>query len=101
MGVLVNVIVWPLGRVMRIRISRISLIVFAVLLVLSGLLLSVVGDYWPWYAVVSVFAVVPLVVGPGRYRLIGAIALVLSGVLIASDITAGRHFRARHPEIRR
>jgi len=50
---------------------------------------------------VSVFALVPLVVGPSRYRVIGAIALVLSGVLIAGDITAGRHFRARHPEIRR
>ena len=48
---------------MSIRISKISLIVFAVLLVLSGFLLSVAGDYWPWFAVMSVFAVVPLVVG--------------------------------------
>jgi hypothetical protein len=86
---------------MSSRISKISLIVFAVLLVLSGFLLSVAGDYWPWFAVMSVFAVVPLVVGPRRYRVMGAIALVLSGVLIASDIAAGRHFRARHPEIRR
>ena len=85
---------------MSIRISKISLIVFVGLLVLSGFLLSVAGDYWPWYAVMSVFAVVPLVVGPVRYRVMGAIALVLSGVLSASDIAAGRHFRARHPEIR-
>jgi len=86
---------------MSTRISKISLTVFVVLLVLSAFLLSVAGDYWPWYAVMSAFAVVPLVVGPGRYRLIGEIALVLSGVLIVSDIAAGRHFRARHPEIRR
>jgi len=86
---------------MSTRISKISLTVFVVLFVLSAFLLSVAGDYWPWYAVMSAFAVVPLVVGPGRYRLIGAIALVLSGVLIVSDIAAGRQFRARHPEIRR
>ena len=86
---------------MSIRISKISLIVFVVLLVLSCFLLSVAGDYWPWYAVMSAFAVVPLVIGPRRYRVLGAIALVLSGVLIVSDIAAGRQFHARHPEIRR
>jgi hypothetical protein len=86
---------------MSIRISKISLIVFVALLALSGFLLSVAGDYWPWYVVMSVFAFVPLIVGPRRYRIIGAIALVLSGVLIASDIASGRHFRAQHPEIRR
>ena len=83
------------------RISKISLVVFIVLLVLSAFLSSVVGDYWPWYAVMSAFAVVPLIVGPGRYRLIGAIALLVSGVLIASDIAAGRRFHEQLPEIRR
>jgi hypothetical protein len=86
---------------MKARISRISLIVFVVLLVLSGGLLSVPGNSWPWYVVMSPFAIVPLVVGPGRYRLLGAIALVVSGVLIAGDITAGAHFRARHPQLQR
>uniref|UniRef100_A0A7C4QN52 Uncharacterized protein n=1 Tax=Schlesneria paludicola TaxID=360056 RepID=A0A7C4QN52_9PLAN len=86
---------------MSIRISKISLIVFAVLLVLSGFLLSVAGGYWPWYAIMSVFAVVPVVVGPGRYRVMGAIALGLSVVLIVSDIAAGKQFRAGHQEIRR
>jgi hypothetical protein len=86
---------------MRIRVSKISLIVFVVLLVLSAFLLSVVGDYWPWFTVMSLFAIVPLIVGPGRYRVLGAIALVLSGVLIVSDIAAGKQFHARHPEIRR
>ena len=84
---------------MSARISKISLIVFVVPLVLSAFLLSVAGDYWPWYAVMSAFAVVPLIVGPGRYRLVGAVALVLSVVLIVSDIAAGKHFRAQHPEI--
>jgi hypothetical protein len=86
---------------MTARTSKISLIVFVVLLVLSGFLLSVAGDYWPWYAIMSVFAGVPVVVGPVRYRVMGAIALVLSGVLIVSDIAAGRQLRARHREMRR
>ena len=86
---------------MKARISKISLIVFGVLFVLSLFLLSVAGEYWPWYAVMSAFAVVPIVVGPGRYRLIGSIGLVLSVVLILGDMEAGKRFRARHPEIRR
>ena len=86
---------------MTARTSKISLIVFVVLLILSAFLLSVEGDYWPWYAIMSVFAVVPLAVGPRRYRILGGIALVLSGALIASDIAAGRRFHAQHPEIRR
>ena len=84
---------------MKARISKVSLIVFVVLLVLSFFLLSVAGDYWPWYAIMSVFAFVPLVVGPGWYRPGGAIGLVLSVVLIVSDISAGRQFRAHLPQI--
>lgn len=72
---------------MRVRISRISLILFVGMLVLSGFLLSVAGNYWPWYAVMSVFALVPIVIGPNRYRLLGALALVLSSVLIVRDIS--------------
>jgi purine-cytosine permease-like protein len=84
---------------MSARISKISLIVFVVLLVLSGFLLSVAGEYWPWYAVMAVFAVVPLVVGPRYYRLLGAVALVLSVILIVSDYAAGKRFRERHHHI--
>lgn len=76
---------------MNARVSKISLVVFVVLLVTSGLLLAVVGSRWPWYAIMAVFASVPVVIGPGRYRVWGAIGLLLSVVLIASDINAGRH----------
>ena len=86
---------------MNARISKISLIVFVVLLVLSAFLLSVAGDYWPWFSVMGFFAVVPIVVGPKQYRIFGGLALVLSLVLIYGDIEAGKHFRARHPEIYR
>jgi len=86
---------------MTARTSKISLIVFVVLLFLSAFLMSVDGDYWPWYAVMAAFAAVPLIVGPRRYRVIGAVSLVLSGALIVSDIAAGRELYAKHPEIRR
>ena len=85
---------------MSARISKISLIFFVVLLVLSGFLLSVVGDYWPWYSVMAIFAVIPVLVGPKRYRIFGAVALLLSVVLIFSDIELGKHQRQRMQQIR-
>jgi hypothetical protein len=84
---------------MSARVSKISLVVFLALLALSAFLLSVAGEYWPWYLVMSVFAVVPIIVGPNRYRIFGGIALLLSLVLIFGDLGAGRNFRARHPEV--
>src|SRR5438876_4048087 len=80
---------------MRARISKISLIVFAVMLVLGGFQLSVAGEYWPWFAVIVPFAIVPLVIGPRWYRLAGGISLLLAGALIVGDIEAGRHFRQK------
>ncbi len=80
---------------MRTRASKISLIIFVVLLLLSGCLLSTPGDYWPWYSVMAVFAAVPLVVGPREHRLAAIVALVLSAILIAGDIHAGNRFHDR------
>src|SRR2546421_12993656 len=80
---------------MRTRISKMSLIVFCVLLLLSGFLMSVPGDYWPWYAIMSAFALVPCAAGQRWYRLAGFGALALSVALIASDYKAGREFRLR------
>ncbi|HET7626209.1 MAG TPA: hypothetical protein VFM25_13180 [Verrucomicrobiae bacterium] len=80
---------------MNVKISKISLTVFLILLVLAEFLLFVAGEYWPWYAIMSVFAVVPLIAGPNRYRIAGAVALGLSIILITSDVKAGKHYRAR------
>ena len=80
---------------MRTRISKISLIVFCVLLLLSGFLMSVPGDHWPWYAIMSAFAFVPCAAGQRWYRLAGFGALALSIALIAWDYKAGREFRLR------
>ena len=72
-----------------------ALAVFTVLFVMSFFLLSAAGDYWPWYAVTAAIAVVPVVVGPLRYRLIGTAALALSLVLIIGDYGMGKQRRAR------
>ena len=85
---------------MSARVSKISLVVFLVLLVLSAFLLSVAGDYWPWYSVMAIFAVVPIFAGPNRYRIFGAVALLLSLVLIFGDIEAGKHHRQKMEQIR-
>ena len=51
--------------------SRICLIVYAVLFVLSLFLLSFPGDYWPWYMAMVPFAIIPLLLGPRGYRIAG------------------------------
>lgn len=80
---------------MSTRVSKICLVVYAVLLVLSTFLLSVPGDYWPWYAVMAPFALVPLCFGPLWYRLAGGIGLILAGLLIIGDIEGGKRFREK------
>jgi hypothetical protein len=77
------------------RTSRIFLITYLVWLVLSAFLLSIPGDYWPWYAIMAALAVVPVLVGPARYRLLGVAALVLAVLLVVGDLYAGKHFRGR------
>jgi hypothetical protein len=85
---------------MSTRGSRICLMVYGVLLVLSFFLLSVPGDYWPWYAIMVPFSVVPLCFGPRRYRVTGGIAFVLTGLLIIGDIHAGKIHRQKMQRIR-
>ena len=80
---------------MSARVSKICVAVYGVLLVLSFFLLSVPGNYWPWYAVMLPFAVVPLCCGPRRYRVAGAIALTAAGLLIVEDLAAGKLFRQK------
>jgi hypothetical protein len=86
---------------MSARASKICLTVYGVLLVLSFFLLSVPGDYWVWYAIMVPFAIVPLFCSQGSYRLVGVIAVLVAGLLVAEDVVAGKHFRQRMREIRR
>jgi hypothetical protein len=85
---------------MRPQASKICLAVFAILFFLSLFLLSVPGDYWPWYLIMSGVAIVPVILGPNRYRIWGSLALVFSVVLVVGDIQSGKTFHAKMQRIR-
>jgi hypothetical protein len=85
---------------MRSRASKIFLAVYAVLFLLSLMLLSVPGDYWPWYLVMTGVAIVPVILGPHRYRIWGSVALIFSVVLVVGDIHSGKAFHAKIQRIR-
>ncbi len=85
---------------MRPRASKIFLVVYVILFLLSLMLLSVPGDYWPWYLVMSGVAIIPVILGPNRYRFWGSLALVFSVVLVVGDIQSGKTFHAKIQRIR-
>jgi hypothetical protein len=85
---------------MRPRISKICLVLYVIWFLLSLMLLSVSGDYWPWYLIMSGVSVVAMIVGPNRYRIFGALALGFSVILIFGDIQSGKTFRAKIERIR-
>jgi hypothetical protein len=85
---------------MNAQISRIFLMVFLVLLVLSAGLLSVAGNNWPWFTVMGGCALVAAVAGRKWDRLAGIAAATLSVVLIISDIAAGAQYRKRFERFR-
>ena len=87
--------------VMRARISKIGLIIYVVLFVLSWFLLSVPGDYWQWYSIMAGFAVAPVLLGPKRYRFLGGLALTFAIALVFVDIESGKHLRAKRQEMLR
>jgi len=85
---------------MRSRVSKICMVVYVIWFLLSLMLLSVPGDYWPWYLIMSGVSIVPVIVGPKRYRIFGALALVFSVVLVFGDIQSGKTFHAKMERIR-
>jgi len=86
---------------MSTRIAKICLIVYVVLLVLSLFLLSLPGDYWLWYACMMPFAIAPLFSGRNWHRIAGGIAVVLSGILIATDLQQGKHYHEELEKMRK
>jgi membrane protein implicated in regulation of membrane protease activity len=86
---------------MRARISKLSLILFVVMVVLGGFLLAVPGNYWPWFAVTALFAAIPFLLGPRRYHWAGLAGLALSALLIAGDYGRGTALHERVQAIHR
>jgi phosphotransferase system glucose/maltose/N-acetylglucosamine-specific IIC component len=86
---------------MKEKISRISLIVYAVLLILSGFLMSAAGGSVGWFCIMGFFAIPPIVAGPKRYKILGIIAFLIAIVLAATDYHAGKRIHDRREEIRK
>jgi len=76
---------------MRERASLICLILWALMGFGSVCLMATRGNYWPWFAVMALIAIVPLVrVGPTWQRILGAAFFIVSVVLIVADVRAGK-----------
>lgn len=80
-------------RSLRSRVSRASLLVFTVLLALSGFLTAAPGGGVGWYGFMFACALVALVAGPCVPRVLAAVALVISLFLIVADYRAGTVLR--------
>jgi hypothetical protein len=62
-------------------------------------LLSVDGEYWPWYAIMAVLAIVPAArVGAPWQRILGATFLIVSIGLVAMDVRAGKMYQERREQ---
>ena len=72
------------------QISRISLIVYLALFILSLFLMCMPGGRIPWFCVMGLFALPPIIAGPKLYRILGIIALIVSISLCFVDYQLGK-----------
>ncbi len=80
---------------MRQTISRVSLIVYMVLLVLSGFLSSTAGGRVVWFCTMGLLAVPALLAGPRKYRVLGVIALLAAMIMAGMDYYMGKKSMAQ------
>ena len=80
---------------MRAKISRVALILYAILLFLSGLLLCPPGGLVEWFVIMGMFAIPAIIAGPKKYRILGLIALILAVAFTAIDYESGKRLQAR------
>lgn len=74
-------------------VARVSLSVSVAVLVLSGLVAAVPGEYWQIFAVAGCGALVAALAGRGKCRIAGVCITVLVACLIAGDIREGAEYR--------
>jgi hypothetical protein len=75
---------------MKEKISRICLIVYAVLFIFTAFCPTTAGGSVGLYCILVVFAIPPIVAGPKRYRILGMIALLIAIIAVAFDYNAGK-----------
>jgi len=85
---------------MRERASLICLILWALMSLGSVCMMATRGNYWPWFAVMALIAIVPLVrASPAWQRILGAAFFVVSVVLLVTDVRAGKLIEQRRQQI--
>ena len=82
---------------MKDRISTICLAVYVILLVLAEFVPAASGGMVGWFCIMALIALLPVVAGPRRYRILGVVALLVAIAFAGADYQAGKrlHDRAR------
>jgi hypothetical protein len=75
---------------MNPSVARICLTTSVIVLVLSGLVPAMPGNYWAIYLVVALTVLGTVITGRRFYRIAGSLITVLAVTLIVADIRAGR-----------
>jgi hypothetical protein len=75
---------------MKAKISKICLITYAILLILSAFLAAGPGGSVGWFCIMAVSAIPPIIAGPKWHRILGIIALLIAITLAVSDYNAGK-----------
>ena len=75
---------------MKEEISRIYLIIYVTMLILSGFIPTVSGDSAIWFSITGIFAIPPIIAGPKIYRILGITTLIIAVTLAVFDYNAGR-----------
>jgi hypothetical protein len=82
--------------------ARVASIAYVIVLVLSGLILSIPPGNLVFYVILLVLAVFPLIAVSKPYRIFGTLAVLLSLILIIWEIEEGiRYNREREKRIQR
>ena len=85
---------------MKKSIVRIATVVWAIGLVLTGLMLSVPPANVPLYIGLACIAIIPLILGSRAYRIFGAVALTISVLLVIGEHNAGIVHKEKMEHIR-
>jgi hypothetical protein len=80
---------------MKEKISKICLIIYIILLIISGFLMTTAGGSVLLFCINGIFAIPPIIIGSKRYLILGVIALIIAVTLAISDYNAGKRDRQK------
>jgi hypothetical protein len=75
-------------------ISKVSLIIYAVMLMLSGFVPAMSGGLAVWFLITGIFAIPLILSDTKRYRIIGIIALLIALAAAIADYQEGRYWQS-------